>query len=536
MTLSNRPSVIISILFWLVITLYGAYFLANIQRKRLINFGIDLVGGLYLTLDVKVEEAIKSDLISAAQAIIEKLKAENKELPGVPKFNEKLLDVTLTFSSNKSVEDALKYSKDIAKQLTVEISQKDSSLILKFSPKQAELIKNTAIQHDIDVLRTRLDALGSGEIPIFPQGDRNIVIEMPHERDPEKAKARIGTSAVLEMKEIYASAPTKEKLVENLGGSLPEGTMIIPDRSSGDKPEKFYLVPHYAKITGKQLRGVRYTQQPLEFLSSSENSPHVVAFDFTSDGVKKFYEFTKANVGSAIAIILDNVVVSAASVKAAIEAKGGTDTVLSGKYFTEKSAKELVLLLKSGSFSAPVEVVEERQIGPSLGQESIRKGLLSCGIALGLLFVFSVTVYKTAGILAFIVLLYNLLLILLGLGLIPDATLTLPGIAGMILTIGMAIDSSILIYERIKEELALGASMQQAVKVGFNGATGVILDANVTTFIVGAVLYYFGSPAIQGFALTMMLGIIATLITGLLLLKTLFTIIFDVFGIQKIKI
>ncbi len=160
---------------------------------------------------------------------------------------------------------------------------------------------------------------------------------------------------------------------------------------------------------------------------------------------------------------------------------------------------------------------------------------MSCGIALGLLLLFSLFVYKVAGLLAFIVLLYNLLLILFGLALVPEATLTLPGIAGMILTVGMAIDSSILIYERIKEELFAGSSLRKSVDAGFGGALTVILDANITTFIVGAVLYYLGSPAIQGFALTMMIGIIATLITGLILLKTIFNIVLDM-GVRKIPI
>lgn len=301
--------------------------------------------------------------------------------------------------------------------------------------------------------------------------------------------------------------------------------MIIPGRK---EEAGFYLVPTYAKVTGKQLRDARYVLRTDDLMS--RRTPHVVQIEWKPEGAEKFYELTKDNVGKQLAIVLDNVVVSAPRVDEPIR----EIATISGD-FSAETAEELVALLKSGAFTAPVEVIEERHIGPSLGQESIHKGLLSCAIALGLLFLFSILVYKVAGLFAFIVLLYNLLLILFGLALVPDATLTLPGIAGMILTVGMAIDSSILIYERIKEELASGSSLRKAVDSGFNGALSVILDANITTFIIGAVLYWFGSPAIQGFALTLMIGIVATLITGLLLLKTIFNLYLDS-GAQTIKI
>ncbi|MBA3954120.1 protein translocase subunit SecD [Candidatus Dependentiae bacterium] len=531
MTLSSRPLLLLNIAFWLAISAYGAYFLVHMKSKRLINLGIDLVGGLYLTLDVKVEEAIKNDLMSSMQLVVDKLKKDKKELPGVPTVDAQKLIGTLTFSTSQAAFQARELAR--AHKINADITQEDKVLFFSFSQAQIEKVKNEAIESNISVLRTRLDALGSGEVTIIKQGDRHIVIELPNERDPEAAKARIGTAAVLEMKEVYDIAQTREDLLAKHNGKLPEGTTIAmgkPNIEGEDQTYFAYLVPAYAKITGKQLRDSRYLVDSQNFLTKS--TPHQVGLEFNAAGAEKFYELTKANVGGHVAILLDNVVVSAPGVNGPIEGGSGQ---ISGN-FTEKGAKELVALLKSGAFSAPVEVVEERQIGPSLGEESIHKGLVSCGIALVLLFLFSVVVYKVAGLYAFIVLLFNLLLILLGLSLVPDATLTLPGIAGMVLTVGMAIDSSILIYERIKEELAAGMSMRKAVNSGFAGATSVILDANITTFIVGVVLYYFGSPSIQGFALTMMLGILSTLITGLVLLKTLFNISFDIFGIQKIKI
>ena len=257
----------------------------------------------------------------------------------------------------------------------------------------------------------------------------------------------------------------------------------------------------------------------------------VVEFSFSSEGGDKFYDLTSKNVGKPLAIVLDNKVVMAPKINSALRESG----VIESSTFTPQTAKQLEVLLKSGAFVAPVTFEEERQIGPSLGAESIKQGLISCLVGLGLLLVFSISFYSMCGLLAFITLLYNLLLILVAMHFLR-ATLTLPGIAGLVLTIGMAIDSSILIYEQIKEALANGMTIRKAVDTGFSDALVVILDANITTFIVGAVLYYFGTGPIKGFAVTMMLGIIATLITGLFFLKSTFTFILNKFNVQKLRI
>jgi preprotein translocase subunit SecD len=529
MTHSLRPMLLVSIVCWLVITFYGIYFLAHMRSQKLVNLGIDLVGGYYLTLDVKVEEALKNELVSAAQSTIDKLKKEKKALPvAVSQIAKNSQSATQLFSSEYDAQQA--YALIQNSTLPMQVSREGKALIYSFTSAQLHKIKADVLESNVSVLRTRLDALGAGEITIVPQGDRQIVVELPNVSDAQTAKSRIGTSAVLEIKEIYDYGSSEQELLAKYSNKLPEGTILIPG-SKETAADGYYLVPRYAKITGKQLRDVRYGIASQDIIS--RGTPHIVILEFNATGGEKFYELTKANIGGQIAVIIDNKVVSAPQVKGAVT-PGATPHIQGD--FTQERAQELVTLLKSGSFIAPVEIVEERHIGPSLGQESIYRGLLSCAIALGLLLLFSIGVYKVAGIFAFVVLLYNLLLIMLGLARVPDATLTLPGIAGMVLTVGMAIDSSILIYERIKEELAAGSAMRNAVNTGFSGATGVILDANITTFIVGIVLYYFGSPAIQGFALTMMLGIISTLVTGLLLLRLLFTVSFDVFGFQKIKI
>jgi len=532
MVLTSRPGLLVNLLLWVAVTAFGGYLLTHI--KQYINFGIDLVGGTYLALDVKIEEAYKHELMSISDDFVEKLKGEKLALPKAPKISANGEEAELEFESQADAKLALDVLKEIpniskSQEQKFSISQKQNTITITLTSSFLSNLKSEAIENNISILRTRLDVYGAGEITIYPQGDRTIIVELPNVSDPEQAKERIGKSALLEMKPVYDSAPTKEKLLEKLGGEIPEGSMIIPGKPGAERG--YYLVPSYTKLTGRLLKDASYDFNPPGFLQE-KRSPHIVSFRFNTEGEDLFYELTKENVGGHIAIIIDNVVISAPGLSKPIEPGGGA--MISGN-FTEESAKELATLLKSGAYAAPVSFSQERQIGPSLGKESIDKGLMSCGIGLGLLLLFSLFIYKTSGLFAFVVLLYNLLLILFGLAFIPNATLTLPGIAGMVLTVGMAIDSSILIYERIKEELAAGIPLRNAINLGFSGATSVILDANITTFIVGAVLYYFGSPAIQGFALTMMIGIISTLITGLFMLKWIFNFSLDVLGFKKIS-
>ena len=311
--------------------------------------------------------------------------------------------------------------------------------------------------------------------------------------------------------------------MDSFGGVLPENTVIV----SNKKNTEFYLVPLYAEITGRLLKDVSVTNQ-----AGHLGTELGVSIEFNKDGTEKFANLTKNHVGKQAAIIIDGVVISAPNISVVID---NGKAIISGSFTTMESAKELAVMLKSGAFVAPVKFEEERTIGPSLGQAAIHDGLMSCAIGLLLLTIFSVLFYKVAGVFAIIVLIYNLLLILFMLAAL-GGTLTLPGIAGMVLTVGMAIDASILIYERIKEELALGVPMRKAVDLGFSGAMTIILDANMTHFLVAVVLYMFGAGPIKGFAVTMIIGIISTLITGLLLLKSLFNFSLDTLGLQKIKI
>ncbi|MCA9770426.1 protein translocase subunit SecD [Candidatus Dependentiae bacterium] len=513
--------------FWVVVGAIGLYFLYPLRNT--LRFGIDLVGGTYITLEVQTDKAVESVLLEKLQAISNKLESADK-MPvdkkvvveshsQTKKINKH--EIVLIFASIADAQAAALLLREEKNAL----EQKIDGTILKIilPDREVQKISEDAVGRNIEVLRTRLDKMSVAEITIARQGDRQIVVELPDVSDPQQAKAMIGKAAMLEFKPVEKIGASPDDIRFEFDGEIPGDMQILPFREEDGKVKEYYLVPKYADVTGKYLTDARprFDEQTAQL---------VVDFLLTPEGGNKFYDLTSKYYQRRIAIVLDDVVISAPSVSARIRNNG----YITGG-FSSAQAKELALLLKSGAFVAPVTLEEERQIGPVLGEESIKQGFLSCLVGLVLLFIFSLIYYKLSGIFAFIALVFNLLLVLLGLAWLR-ATLTLPGIAGMILTIGMAVDASILIFERIKEELQEGTTIKKAVTTGFANVMSVIIDANITTFIVGIVLYKFGTGPIQGFAVTMMLGIIATLITGLFFLRSLFNAFLNGFKIEKLSI
>lgn len=511
MNLSLRRIFFSELMFWIAVCVIGLYFLLPLRKS--LRFGIDLVGGTYLTLEVQTDKAINAELVEVMQSVDGKLRRSQKTLP-TSKFVDKE-KIMLVFGSMQDVQMAsaeLKNSLPKMEQTVV-----GSTLQLSFPAATIARIKEDAVQRNIEVLRTRMR-----DIPIAQQGSKNIVVELPDTANPQEAKARIGKAAHLELRLVDKTAPNKEDLLYEYEGELPPDKEILP----GTGTEGYYLVDKYADVTGRMLKDARSSY------NESKGFQNVVVFQLNDEGGEKFYNLTNKHYGRLLGIVLDGQVISAPRISGPIPAGQGIE--ISGD-FTADTARELALLLQSGSFVAPVTFEEERQVGPALGQESIHQGLMSCLVGLGLLFVFSIFYYSLSGLFAFLALVYNLGLVLIGLAWL-QMPLTLPGIAGMVLTVGMAIDASILIYEHIKEELSKGMTVNQSVRTGFHDAMKVILDANITTFIVGVVLYNFGTGPIQGFAVTMMLGIIATLITGLFFLRSIFTFMLKNFHVQKLRI
>ncbi len=505
------------LMFWVVVAGICTYFLWPLRDT--LRLGMDLAGGTYLTLEVQTDKAIAADLIDIAQSLETKLKKAQHALPVSKEVVGNSL--VLSYDSASQAQDTALFLKDAAPEFDPAVD--GSAVRITLSDRRVQQIKEDAVTRNIGVLRTRLDPYGAAEIAIAQQGERNIIIELPDTAKTLETKARIGKSAQLDFRLVERSAGNKEDILIEYDGELPVDKEILPGKSRGDQAPYYYLVSKYTDITGKYLKDARAG------LGGDGGSEAVVNFTFNPDGAQKFYELTSRNIGRVVAIILDGIVISAGQIKSAIRESGS----ISGGFRDIKETRELALLLQSGSYVAPVTFEEERQIGPSLGYESIRSGLVSCLVGLLLVLIFSIFYYGVAGLFAFVTLLFNLLLILVGMSWLR-ATLTLPGIAGMVLTIGMAIDASILIYEQIKEELKKGVALKNAVNTGFSGAMEVILDANITTFVTGLVLYHTGSGPIQGFAVTMMLGIVATLITGLFFLKSIFSFVLANFNVQKL--
>ncbi len=503
--------------FWVICALVALYLLYPLRDK--LSFGIDLVGGTYLSLLVDVDKAVEDELYERLEGFRREFSDARLEAPVTSTVEND--EIILTFASTEAAYEAMAHLRGE----DADLKQQQDGLKLRLSLPSHEKarIKTWAVESNIKVLRNRLDKFAVGDIAIAAQGKTGIVIELPNVDNPEQAKAMIGKSAQLEFASVLAEGASEEDILDQYDDDLPDGTRIVSERRGRGGQRRYYLVPRHNEVTGRYLRDAHPDFDRM-------HGGMVVTFALSKEGGDKFHELTSTNIGKLLAVILDGEIISVATIQSEIRDRGQISGNFTGEY-----AKELSLLFKSGAYVAPVKFNEERHIGATLGEQSIQQGLLACLIGLGLLFLFSIFYYGFPGLFAFVALLYNLLLILLTLSWFR-ATLTLPGIAGMVLTVGMAIDASILIYEKIREELAAGLTMRRAVEDGFRGAMVVILDANITTFIVGLVLFKLGTGPIQGFAVTMMIGIISTLITGMFFLRSLFLFVLDHLGVKTLRI
>ncbi|MFH1128288.1 MAG: protein translocase subunit SecD [Candidatus Omnitrophota bacterium] len=385
----------------------------------------------------------------------------------------------------------------------------------------SEKAKEDACDRALEVIRNRIDAFGVREPSIQKQGLDEIVVQLPGVTDRDRAIDLIGKTALLEFKLVSADA---EKLKQAISGAVPEGFEL---KTAIDDSEPL-LVEKKAALTGDSL-----SDASVRFDENSFNEP-VVSLEFNTEGAKKFAEITAANVGARLAIVLDGKVQSAPRIKEAIPSG---QAVITGR-FTPEQSQDLALVLRVGALPAPMYIEEERTVGPLLGQDSINKGIKASIIGGVCVLLFMLIYYLLAGIVANIALLLNLIIILGGLGLLPllfpgvSATLTLPGIAGIILSLGMAVDANVLINERIREELTAGRPLRTAIANGYTRAFTAIFDSNFTTLIAAFMLFQFGTGPIRGFAVTLTIGLIASMFTAIVVTRTIFEILLA-FGLIK---
>jgi SecD/SecF fusion protein len=388
-------------------------------------------------------------------------------------------------------------------------------LLLKVDTSHLEgAAKLDACDRAVEVIRNRVDEFGVRETSIQKQGEDEIVVQLPGVTDRERAIDLIGKTAMLEFK-VVSNDP--EKLKSAIAGTVPEGFEL---KNTLDENEPL-LLEKQAVLVGDSL-----TNASVRFDQSQFNEP-IVSLKFNAAGAKKFAEVTAANVGKRLAIVLDGKVQSAPRIREAIPSG---EAVITGR-FDAQAAQDLALILRVGALPAPMHIEEERTVGPLLGQDSINKGVKAALIGCALVFIFMAGYYLLAGLISDIALLLNLIMILGGLGLLPllfpgvSATLTLPGIAGIALSLGMAVDANVLINERIREEILSGKSLRTAIGLGYDRAFSAIFDSNLTTLIAAFLLFQFGTGPIRGFAVTLTIGLIASMFTAIVATRTIFEVL-----------
>jgi preprotein translocase subunit SecD len=476
--------------------------------KDKIKLGLDLKGGIHLVLQVMTEDAVNIETDQEIGRLQEQLKKKNIT------FKTMVKGETGSFTIQGLGADQEAGLKEVLDETFQEwdYSFLGDAVSLRIKDQASRYLKEQSVTQALETIRNRVDVMGVSEPMIQRQGmaGERIVVELPGIEDPERVKSIIKTTAILEWKLVRAGPAADEAtLLTSFGGTVPEDAQIV----KGDPRREevgFYLVDKVGTVSGKDLRTVRRTVDEW-------NSP-AVSFSLNPEGGRRFEKATGENIGKQIAIILDNKVISAPRVEDVIPAASGG--IIRGR-FTAEEAEDLVVVLKAGSLPAGIRYLEERTIGPSLGADSVRQGLISFLVAVVSVMTFMIMYYRLSGLNAIAALVLNIV-ILMGALAYFRAALTLPGIAGIILSIGMAVDANVLIFERIKEEKALGKGVLNAIATGFSRAFSAIFDSNLTTIISAVFLFQFGTGPIKGYATTLIIGLVANLFTAVFVSRMIF--------------
>lgn len=500
--------VVISLLFTLTALAYAIPNFTNTTPsflpKNTVNLGLDLRGGSHLLLDVDFDVYLHDTL----EILVDNIRKQFRET----KIGYKGLKVSkgvISFEL-RDEEDSTKIKKAIRSvDPQVDIVFNNNFITLQYSDSKLQELKDKVIEQSIEIIRMRIDSTGTKEPIIQKQGDNNILLQVPGEENPEHLKNILGKTAKLTFHLVDETADISEAMQ----GHVPAGDLLVAGEKESSEENSssklhYLVIKKKVLISGDQLKNAQAT--------FNQNSQPVVSIVFNALGGKLFAEITKNNQGKRLAIVLDNKLLCAPSINEPIL---GGSAVITGN-FTVASANELALFLRAGALPAPLKTIEERSIGPSLGADSIESGKIAGIIGFVSVVIFMILSYGILGIFANIALVLALLYILALLSIL-QATLTLPGIAGIILTIGMAVDANVLIYERIREELKNGASNVYAIKQGFETAFTTIADSNITTLIIAFLLYIFGIGAIKGFAVTLTIGIISSMFSAIVITKLL---------------
>ncbi len=483
-----------------------------------IRLGLDLKGGLHLVLQVKTDDALRVETETSSEQLREALKAQ-----GIIVGGTKVLSLT------EFQIDGVPADKDQQFRSIFDLQYGDSynresgvsgSYTARMKPNIEVQRRQTAVEQSVQTIERRVNELGVSEPIVAPYGTagNQIIVQLPGVSDLARAKEIIRSTAILELRLIEGGpAVDQASLLASSGGQVPAEMEVLQGSAGTNAPgttavNEFYLVRKVSAITGRDLRNARATLD--------EYNQPAVGFTLNNGGVAKFSTVTAANVGRILAIILDGRVVSTPRIEGAINT---ADARITGR-FTQQEANDLALVLRSGALPASLTILEQREVGPTLGQDSVRSGVMASGLALVFVTLFMLAYYRLAGINALVSIAMNLV-ILMGFMAYLGAVMTLPGIAGFVLTIGMGVDSNVLIFERIREELAGGKGARQALSAGFDRVFITIVDTHVSSLISAAFLFQFGTGPIRGFATTLFFGLIANVFTAVFVSRTMFEFI-----------
>ncbi len=481
--------------------------------SSLVNLGLDLRGGAHLLAEVQVSDVYEQRMAALWPDIRDILRAERNKVGTIRLQKGKLDELRIKLSNPTEIGAGINLLKILAKpvssvgsigKLDLDIVGEDDEIIVRLSDAERRATDDRTMQQALEIIRRRIDEVGTREPTIQRQGSDRILIQVPGIGSASELKQLIGTTAQLTFQPVIAARVNSE----SLAGS---GQELLP---ALDDPSEFYLLDAGAVVTGEEL----VDAQP----SFDQNGRPAVNFRFNPSGARKFGDYTAENIGNPFAIVLDNEVISAPTIQSHIPGGSG---IITGSFSIEEST-ELAILLRAGALPAGLTFLEERTIGPELGADSIQAGKVACIVAFGAVLVFMAASYGLFGLFANVALLINVGLIfglLSGIG----ATLTLPGIAGIVLTIGMAVDANVLIFERVREELVSAKGPARAIELGYEKAMSAILDANITTFIAAVILFVMGSGPVRGFSITLGLGIITSVFTAIFVTRLLIIIWFE---------
>jgi len=481
-----------------------------------ITLGLDLQGGMHLVIGVNTEEAVENELRHYRERLQNDLQEQKIPVTEV-KLTANNTRIQVSYPDLAALDKGSDYMGTNYSVLVLAEGKGTMSPSYSMLDRQAEYLRTNSVKQVRETLSSRVDEFGVAEPSIVTQGKDRILVQLPGVKDPERVKRIIQRTAKLEFMLVEDGAATKEALLakSKYNGQAPAGTRLVPEKDKEGKIGAWYLLQEDSKITGDNLVDARmsFSAQALE--------GSVVSFQFNPEGAREFGKMTGAHIGDRLAIVLEGVVRSAPVIRAKIYDRGQIEGS-----FSPEEATDLAIVLRAGSLPVNIKIEEERTIGPSLGQDLIRKGKIATFWGTAIVVIFMVLYYSVGGLIADLALILNLIFLmacLAGVG----ATLTLPGIAGIALTMGMSVDANVLIFERMREELRNGKTARSTIEAGYGKALSAIMDSNITTLIAGVVLYQVGTGPIRGFAVTLSIGIVTSVFTAVVVTRVMYDLLFS---------